>query len=73
MTTYYDRRLIKKFNLDNKIVDKIDKEKDLTKEQKAIAACMIYGGYYDMGISYVEGCKEVKRTGKTGYMKWYRY
>jgi len=71
--TYYDKRFIDKFNLDNQIVDKIDKEEDLTKEQKAIASCMIYGGDYDMGISFVEGCREFKRTGKASYMKWHRY
>ena len=70
---FYNKKLIEKDILDNKIVDKINKEKDLTKEQKAIASCMIYGGDYYMGMSYVEGCKEFKKTGTVSYMKLHRY
>jgi len=72
-TVYHKGKFIERLDFEDKAVNKINHEVDLTKEQKAIAACMIYGGYYDMAIIYIEGCKEFKRTGKSSYIKWHRY
>ena len=47
--------LIERLNLENRVIDKFNK-KDLDGEQKAIAACMIYSGLYEVAINYIEGC-----------------
>ena len=64
--TIWSSQMLYRMRLEGKAVDKIDKEADLTKEQKAIATCFIYGGLYKSAYIYIRGCQEFARTGKCG-------
>ena len=59
--TYYCSRLLKRFELEDKVCEKISKEKLLNEEQKINAKSMIYGGLYDGAIIYIQGCKDATK------------
>ena len=63
--TIWSNRILYQFELENKAVEKIKKEK-LTKEQKINAILLIYNGLYKSAYFYIRGCQEFARTGKCG-------
>lgn len=63
--TYWSAQMLYRMREENKAIEKIEKA-NLTKEQKAIAAMLIYNGLYKSAYIYIRGCQEFARTGKCG-------
>ena len=63
--TIWSAQLIHQLRAEDKAIEKI-KKANLTEEEKAIAACLVYEGLYKSAYYYIQGCQEFARTGKCG-------
>jgi len=54
--TIWSSRMLYRMRLENKAIDKINKEADLTKEEKINAISLVYGGLYKAAVIYIQGC-----------------